>query len=97
MRLLERATFAKGKVDRATGIFQRVKILNPVSKNKRYYPPDVLAKSAGLYENAVVNINHARNGEPLRLYRPIWRFEKCPTGGGEFAGRPSRESQASLV
>ncbi len=58
------------RVDRDAGVIHGVKLLGLASRNGRVYRERALADSAGLYESAKVNVNHAQAG-PLapRDYR----------------------------
>jgi hypothetical protein len=51
------------RVDRAAGVVRGVKILGLRSRNGRSYLPEALAEAAALYEDAKVNVNHAK-GQP---------------------------------
>ncbi|NUQ66073.1 MAG: hypothetical protein HUU20_26730 [Pirellulales bacterium] len=51
------------RVEREAGIIRGVKILGLRSRNGRSYLPEALAKAAGLYEGAKVNVNHPK-GDP---------------------------------
>jgi hypothetical protein len=57
-------------VDRAAGVIRGVKILGLQSRNGRSYLPEALTAAAALYEDAKVNVNHAK-GDPTapRDYR----------------------------
>jgi hypothetical protein len=50
------------RVDRTAGVIRGVKILGSESRNGRTYLPEALAQAAPLYENAKVNVNHAKTG-----------------------------------
>lgn len=43
-----------------TGIIRGVKLLGLESRNGRVYPKETVARAAGLYEGAKVNVNHAK-------------------------------------
>ncbi len=51
------------RVDRELGILRGVKILGLQSRNGRRYLPEAMAKAAGLYAGARVNVNHPK-GNP---------------------------------
>jgi hypothetical protein len=51
------------RVDRQAGVIRGVKILGLQSRNGRSYLPEALARAAGLYEEAKVNVNHPK-GNP---------------------------------
>ena len=48
------------RVDREAGVVRGVKILGLQSRNGRTYLPEALARAAGLYEGARVNVNHPK-------------------------------------
>lgn len=48
------------RIDGRRGVIRGVKILGVRSKNGRRYEKDALRNAASLYENAKVNVNHAR-------------------------------------
>jgi hypothetical protein len=50
------------RVDRQAGVIRGVKILGLESRNGRSYLPQALAEAARLYEDAKVNVNHAKTG-----------------------------------
>jgi hypothetical protein len=51
------------RVDREAGVIRGVKVLGLESRNGRSYLPEALQQAAPLYEDAKVNVNHAR-GNP---------------------------------
>ena len=51
------------QADRPSGVIRGVKILGLSSRNGRTYLPEALARAAGLYEGAKVNVNHPK-GNP---------------------------------
>jgi hypothetical protein len=51
------------RVDRQKGVIRGVKVLGLESRNGRSYLPEALAQAAALYEDAKVNVNHAK-GNP---------------------------------
>jgi hypothetical protein len=50
------------QVDRQAGVLTGVKLIGLTSRNGRRYREAALAKAAGLYENAKVNVNHPKDG-----------------------------------
>jgi len=48
------------RVDRQSGVIRGVKLLGPESRNGRIYLPEAMAAAAALYEDAKVNVNHAK-------------------------------------
>jgi len=77
------------RVDRQAGVIRGVKILGLQSRNGRAYLPQALARAAGLYEEAKVNVNHPQGhpGGP-RDYRDrmgVIRNVAVRTGEGLFA------------
>jgi hypothetical protein len=49
------------RIDGRRGVIRGVKILGVRSRNGRRYEQDALRRAASLYENAKVNVNHARS------------------------------------
>ena len=77
------------RVDRQAGVIRGVKILGLKSRNGRAYLPEALARAAGLYEEAKVNVNHPQ-GNPggSRDYRDrigVIRNVAARSGEGLFA------------
>ena len=52
------------RVDREAGVIRGVKVLGLESKNGRTYVREAIARAAGLYEGAKVNVNHPRSNAP---------------------------------
>jgi hypothetical protein len=52
------------RVDAQAGVIRGVKVLGLESRNGRSYLPEALAEAARLYEDAKVNVNHAK-GNPV--------------------------------
>jgi len=53
-------------VDRENGIIRGVKLIGFESKNRRYYPPDVLKMAVAKYEGAKVNVDHPPVNDPAK-------------------------------
>lgn len=66
MRLTELTQLSGVRVDRDAGVIHNVKVIGPVSANRRRYPVEVLAKAAPLYEDTRVNIGHLRDAKTDR-------------------------------
>jgi hypothetical protein len=57
---------AATRVDRGQGIIYGVRILGPVSRNKRKYTPAAISRAKPLYEGKAVNANHERRTDATR-------------------------------
>lgn len=53
-------------VDREKGVIRGVKLIGFESKNRRYYPPEVLRAAVTKYEGAKVNVDHPPVNDPSR-------------------------------
>jgi hypothetical protein len=84
--LTERMTISAGtKVDRERGVIPSVKVLGRISKNGREYTAEAIGKGARLYENAPVNIDHAKPASAERSYRDrIGHLANVQQRGGEL-------------
>lgn len=69
-QLVEYASNAtKLRVDATTGIISGVKIIGHTSRNGRTYLPEAISRAKSKYENAPVNIDHARKADEPRGMR----------------------------
>ncbi len=72
------------RADAAAGVIRGVKVLGLRSRNGRVYREEALARAAGLYEGAKVNVNHARQPAAPRDYRDrIGAIRNVTVRGGE--------------
>lgn len=65
-QITETEQISREQFQAGDNVLRNVKILNFTSKNKRYYPPELLRKSLGLYEGAPVNIDHPDDNSPRK-------------------------------
>lgn len=105
-KLLERVAFdSTSKVDRENGIVGGVPLIGLVSLNNRRYLEEALRKSVGLYEGALIYINHVKPGQSrdVRDIAGVVRNAKFVEGKGlvgeahYLKGDPAGEKLAALA
>jgi len=77
-QLTERADFTGANINKETGVISGVRVLNPVSKNKRDYSPQAVKDVIGLAEGARVFDQHSstspgsrKSGDMLGMLRNV--------------------------